>query len=292
MSVLTHRPTPPRPARTARSALGLLREKSWFVALLGVIVLSVIFVFLGRWQYHRHEARSARNALVDRNYDAAPVALDALLPWVRARPATRLPVHLRWRPVQVSGSYLSDRTVLLRNRPQDGENGYDVVTPFVTAQGPVLYIDRGWIPAGTSSAAHPDRVPTAPAGTVRVVARLRPSEPPSGRRAPAGQATRLDVASLGSALGPEFAGRVVGAYGALIAETPPAAGTPSAYPRPDPGLGINLAYAVQWVGFAIAAYVLLGVAMVREVRRREGRPDPPLSERFRFLRGSDPPYDE
>src|SRR5258706_9066015 len=148
MSVRTDRAPPPPPARTARSALGLLREKSWFLALLGVIMLSVIFVFLGRWQYHRHEARSARNALVDRNYDAGPAALAALLPGVRERPATRLPAHLQWRPVRVSGSYLNDRTVLLRNRPQDGENGYDVVVPFVTGEGPVLYIDRGWIPAG------------------------------------------------------------------------------------------------------------------------------------------------
>jgi cytochrome oxidase assembly protein ShyY1 len=36
---------------------------------------------------------------------------------------------------------------------------------------------------------------------------------------------------------------------------------------PDFGIGINLAYAFQWWAFAVTAYVLLGVAMIREVRR-------------------------
>jgi cytochrome oxidase assembly protein ShyY1 len=288
VSVLTSRSDQPPAKHTARSALALLRERAWIGALLGVVVLAVIFVFLGRWQYHRHEARSARNALVDANYDAAPVLLRTLLPQVLSVPATGLPAHLQWRPVRLTGSYLSAGTVLLRNRPQNGENGYDVVVPLATTEGPVLYVDRGWIPAGTAGAARPDSVPPAPSGEVTVIARLRPSEPASARRAPPGQANRLDVASLATTFGPAVAGRVAGFYGALVSETPPAAGTPSPYPKPDPGLGINLAYAVQWVAFAIAAYVLLGVAMVREVHRREGRPDRPLRDRFRFLGGSDP----
>jgi cytochrome oxidase assembly protein ShyY1 len=290
--VTTAPSTPPAPRSrlsTAGSALGLLRERAWLGALLGVILISVVFVFLGRWQYHRHEARSARNHLVNANYYASPVALSELLPTIDRNPGAPLPPGLQWRQVRLTGSYLPDRTVLLRNRPQpnnngsdndqggaqSSQNGYEVVVPLRTVSGPILLVDRGWIPAGTSSAAHPDSVPGPPSGQVQVIARLRPSEPGSSRKAPAGQANRLNIKRLGSALGEPDADRVVGAYGQLVKESPAARNTPVLFAKPDPGLGINFAYAVQWVAFAIAAYVMLGVAMVREVRRRDlstGRP--------------------
>jgi len=277
--------TPPAPRSrrsTAAGALRLLREQAWYGGLIGVIVISVVFVFLGRWQYHRHLERSARNHLVNSNYYAHPVPLSNLLPTLGQNPGTPLPAHLQWRQVSLTGSYLTDHTILLRNRPepdnsptssgiggQNGQNGYEVVVPLRTAGGLIVMIDRGWIPAGTSSAARPDSVPAAPGGVVQVVARLRPSEPTSTRKAPPGQANRLNTARLGQALGPPDAQQVVSAYGALVSESPPAAVTPAPITKPDPGIGINFAYAVQWVAFAIAAYVMFAIALVREVRRRD-----------------------
>ncbi len=290
MTSVTTSPNPSRPAArsragTARAALGLLREQAWIGALLGVIVLSVVFVFLGRWQYHRHLAHAARNHLVNTNYGSAPVSLSELLPTVSQNPAAPLPKRLEWRQVRLSGSYLAAETVLLRNRPQpddsgsgadasqqgqNSQNGYDVAVPFRTTDGLVLYVDRGWIPAGTSSAARPDSVPSPPAGVVQVTARMRPSEPTSARKAPPGQANRLNPDGLGAALGMPDSRHVVNAYGALVSESPAATDTPTLSTEPGSGLGINYAYAVQWVAFAIAAYVMFGVALVREVRRRDG----------------------
>jgi cytochrome oxidase assembly protein ShyY1 len=293
MSTLTtSAPSPGRLPRsrlsTARSALALLREQSWWGALLGVIVLSVIFVFLGRWQYHRHEAKVATRNLVNRNFNAAPVPLTDLIPLPDQTPGATLPKQLRWRSVQVTGTYLSDRTILIRNRPHDqfnlpddgsgdsqSQNGYEVVVPLQDSQnGQILLVDRGWIPAGTASAARPDSVPAAPAGQVTVVARLQPSEPRSSHRAPAGQSDRINIPRLATMIGSEH---VVGAYGDLRSETPPASNSPAGVYKPQSGLGVNLAYAVQWVIFAITAYVLLGVAMVREVRRRDDDEPPPVA---------------
>jgi cytochrome oxidase assembly protein ShyY1 len=294
VSVTTDRP-PHSPSgrsglRTTRSALRLLRERAWLGALLGVVVLSVVFVFLGRWQYHRHEARSARNALVNTNYSTAPVTLRDLLPTVRQNPTAPLPRNLEWRPVTTTGTYLSEFTVLLRNRPQNDQNGYHVLVPLRTTDGPILLINRGWIPAGSTSAAEPDAVPAPPTGTVTVVARLRPSEPTTTRRAPAGQANRIAVRELATALDPADARQVVGGYGLVVSETPRPAQAPALSPKPDPGLGINLAYAIQWVAFAIAAYVLFGVAMVREARRRNGEEPRPL--RVPWRRRERDEYDE
>ena len=255
----------------SRSALRLLRGRRWQQALLGVVLISVVFVFLGRWQFHRHEAKQARNDLVKSNYSATPVPLGDLLPGTSAT-SRGLPNRLQWRPVTVTGSYLAGNGLLARNRPNDGEAGYEVVVPLRTDDGLVLFVDRGWIPAGSNSAARPDAVPQPPAGEVRVVARLRPSEPPGRQGAPAGQISRIDIPRIARTLDPADSERVVRAYGVMVSETPPAPDGPVDNPLPqDPpesGLGINLAYAFQWWAFAIAAYVLLGVGLVREVRRR------------------------
>lgn len=262
--------------RTALAGLALLRERAWGRALLGVVVLSIVFLLLGRWQYHRHEERTARNDLVAANYATPAAPLARVLPSVGRDPGRTLPRELEWRAVTVRGEYLPERTVLLRNRPHQQQNGYDVVVPFRTAEGPILLVDRGWIPAGSRSAAAPDDVPAPPSGEVTVTARLRRPEPAGTRQAPPGQANRIAVPQLAQALGAADAPRVVGAYGLLEDERPAAGSRPVPAARPDPGLGINLAYAVQWAAFAVVAYVMLGVAMVREVRRRRGEVPRPL----------------
>ena len=277
--------------RTTRAALALLKEQAWIGALAGVIVLSIVFVFLGRWQWHRHETRSARNAVVDRNYDASPLTLSKVIPTIRDDPEAPLPPTVDWRPVTARGTYLTDRTVLLRNRPHDNQNGYDVVVPFRSESGPVLLVDRGWVPAGSTTAAEPDSLPAPPSGSVTVVTRLRPSEEASSRKAPPGQANRIAVRQLAERLDPADARQVVSAYGLLVSESPAPAQVLGRSEKPDPGLvGINLAYAFQWMAFAVTAYLLFGVAMVREVRRRAGEEPKPL--RMPWRRRERDEYDE
>jgi cytochrome oxidase assembly protein ShyY1 len=258
--------------RDGRTALGLLREPGWRQALAVVVVLSLLFLWLGRWQWHRHLERSARNELVTTNLAAAPVALDALVP-----PGSRVTTRQEWRRVQLTGGYRPDATVLIRNRPHttganDVTNGYQVVVPFRTAEGRTVLVDRGWIPAGSSTASRPDSVPAPPSGEVEVVTRLRPAEPADRRSAPAGQANRIDPTRLAAGLPAGLRTGLLDGYASLTSENPPAAATPAADEPPDPGLGINLAYAVQWVVFAVLIYLLLAIAGVKEVRRRAGRP--------------------
>jgi hypothetical protein len=141
--------------------------------------------------------------------------------------------------------------------------------PFRPADGaPLLLVDRGWIPNGASGA-RPDSVPPPPSGTVTVVARLRPTEPPEDRSAPPGQEQRIDVpriiAPIVAALG---APAVTRAYGVLASEDPRPSVAPTLLPRPDDDLGPHLAYAVQWWVGALALYVLLVVYASKEAARR------------------------
>ncbi len=102
------------------------------------------------------------------------------------------------------------------------------------------------------------------------MARLRPSEPRVDRAPPPGQALRIHVPDLAGQLGVQ----AYQAYGLLDSEDPAPAVAPEPLPLPASGLGINLAYAVQWWGFAVAALVLLARYARREVARRRDVADP------------------
>jgi cytochrome oxidase assembly protein ShyY1 len=262
------------------SVLRLLREPFWVRAAVLAVLLSVAFVLLGRWQWGRHEGKVAVAERIDHNYDAAPVGVPALLP----DPAAALPAQDEWRPVRLVGRYLADRQVVVRNRPLDGVYGYEVVVPFQPDDGaPLLLVDRGWIANGASGA-RPDAVPAPPSGTVTVVARLRPTEPPDDRTPPPGQELRIDVpritAPVVAALG---APAVTRAYGVLASEQPRPATAPTLLPRPDGDLGPHLAYAVQWWAGAVVLYVLLVVYAGKEAGRRAagGSPGSPIPQAAR-----------
>jgi cytochrome oxidase assembly protein ShyY1 len=261
------RPHRGEPVVTARSVLGLLRESLWIRLLIAVALLSVLFVFLGRWQYHRHTAKVARNAVIDANYATTPVPLADVL----ATPSTPLAAARQWTQVEVSGVYQPSQTVLVRNRPVNNSVGYEVIVPLRTPSGARFLVDRGWLPAGRDFG-RPDTVPAPPGGTVTVVARLRPGEHPAGREGNAGSLTRIDLARLAALTGGEV---YRGAYGVLAGERPSATPAPTLLPRPDEGLGPHLAYAVQWWLGAAAAWGLLGYYALREAATRSGRATAP-----------------
>lgn len=256
---------PPASRPGWRPVLALLRETLWLRAALAVVAFSVACVFLGRWQLHRYEAKAARADRIDANYDAAPVPLGAVL----ATPEAALPLRDEWRPVEVTGRYEPDGTLLVRNRPRDGDFGYEVLVPLRLADGSALLVDRGWIPFG-QTAGTAARVPEPPAGQVRVQVRLRPPEPDRPGTDKGRTVSRIAVPQLEPLVG----GPLHRAYGLLARETPTVPDRPAAAERPDTDLGVNLPYAIQWWGFGIAGYVLLLVYARREVQRRmaEGEP--------------------
>lgn len=277
---------PRPPAALAVDAVRLLRERTWLRSLGLVAMFALLCGFLGRWQWNRHLERVQAADQVIANYDAAPVPLVQLLP----TPDASMPPSVQWRQATISGTYLADRTVLIRNRPFNGDYGYEVVVPLRTTSGAVLLVDRGWLPNGTSGA-HPDAVPAPPTGQVDVVTRLRPSEPADNRSAPAGQAATIDV----SALAANLTGPTYRAYAVLAQESPATSAAPRPLARPDTDLGNNLAYALQWWFFATGAVILLGYYAFREAQNRDLRArglDPVELRRQRKLSRREPAEEE
>ncbi len=253
-----------------------LISRQWLGGLAFAVAAAMVCVLLGWWQWTRLQDRRDRNAVVIANYDAEPVALsDVLAP---GQLETTLATDLQWRPVRVQGQYLPQATTLIRNRPLDGSAGYRIIVPFVLTEdgyaGRILLVDRGWVPTGETAAA-PDDVPSPPSGQVRVVARLRPTEEPDDKQAPAGQAHRIVPAVLAADVharcsdcpGPPTAEQVMTWGYAMMAEEDPAASTaPVALPKPALDEGPHLSYAMQWVAFAL---LFLGGWVVFARRRAE-----------------------
>jgi cytochrome oxidase assembly protein ShyY1 len=240
--------------------------------LLLAVVLGVTCTFLGRWQWNRHVARDEQIRLIEDNYSGAPVALDAVL----TAPDRALAADAEWRRATVTGRYEADATVLLRNRPINGEAGYHVLVPFVVAAGgepgAVLVIDRGWVPLGRNGV-DVTGVPGPPTGTVTVTVRLHPDEPASPRSAPHGQVQAISIGQVLQAGGvAPAAGSPVAysAYGEVASEAPAAAHALGTLPLPSTDPGSHLSYAFQWWTFALGSLVGFTMMAVRELREGAG----------------------
>lgn len=234
-----------------------LRRWGGYLAL--VVVFAVACGLLSWWQWARRAEAVAEIDRVTANYDAPAVPVDEVLPELDA-----WDIDDRWRPVELTGQYLVEDQLLVRNRPYSGASGFEVLVPFRLDDGRVFVVDRGWVPVGSSIEA-PDAVPAPPPGDVTVVVRLKPGEPElPGRTAPVGQLATIHLPSVAAITG---ATTYTGAYGLLASEDPaPAELRPAPAIKPDADEGPHLSYALQWIAFGVLAFVALVWAFRRERR--------------------------
>ena len=234
--------------------MSFLRRWGGYLAL--VIVFAVACGLLSWWQWSRRAEAVAEIDKIEANYDAPPALLDTLVPELADADDS-----VEWRPVELTGEYLVDEQVLVRNRPRNSDAGFEVLVPLRLADGTVFVVDRGWVPAGENLEA-PDAVPSAPEGEVTVVVRLKPGEPEiPGRSAPEGQLATIKLQDVADLVGePTYTGM----YGLLVSEDPVPAESPLAAVRPVDDEGPHLSYALQWIAFGILAFIGLVWAVRRE----------------------------
>jgi cytochrome oxidase assembly protein ShyY1 len=237
----------------------------WTSYIAVAIVFAIACGFLSNWQFTRNAGRAEQLALVARNYDAEPVALEAII-----APGDALGAADEWRPIALEGEYLVDEQLLVRNRPHGGTAAFEVLVPFRVDDGRVLLIDRGWVPPGEDQPL-PDAIPAPPEGAVTVVARLRPSEqlPSSGRSAPEGQVPSINPELVAATIDPGVGADLeLSAYGVMVSEDPAPATRPAAFAAPSEDPGPYLSYAIQWILFAIMGFVFIGYVIRTERRHR------------------------
>jgi cytochrome oxidase assembly protein ShyY1 len=117
----------------------------WKVTLL-VLVLLPVTISLGQWQLRRADEKTALLAERAAHQAMAPVALNQL-------PSEQS--QLRYRRVQLVGSFDAGHCFLLDNQVHQGRVGYEIICPFLdqssadqsTAAHAVVMVSRGFLAA-------------------------------------------------------------------------------------------------------------------------------------------------
>ncbi|MFI4914143.1 MAG: SURF1 family protein [Steroidobacterales bacterium] len=131
---------------------------SWGMAALCLVGV-VLFLQLGRWQWHR---AAEKRALADDFRRGSERVIE-----LGSRSSAEL---ARYAQVRVSGRYDGAHQFLLDNMSHAGQAGYEVLTPLDLNDGRTLLVDRGWVPLGASRAVLPDvRIPVSPDSAERAV---------------------------------------------------------------------------------------------------------------------------
>lgn len=239
---------------------GMLRQRRFVVLTLIVLLVSVLCVFLGRWQWHRHVERRATALAAETALAKPPTPVDTVLKIDQI-----VDQSAEFRQVTLTGTYDAAHQILWRN-PRGG-GGYDVITPLVPDSGTALLIDRGWVPYSLTDELQPAADVTPPTGTVQVIARLRPDAPADDRQAPAGQTYRISSEQLGADLPYDL----YRGYGELVGQTPPPDSALILPANEIPSLGPHQLYAYQWWIFSVLVWVGLVLLLRREsIDARDG----------------------
>ncbi len=144
-----------------------LLSRRWVLFALTVVLLAWGASLLGQWQFHRLDERKVENKIVATNLHAPPVPVDDVLSPDRAPTSQD-----EWRRVTVHGTWDDRHTVVLKYQTRDSAAGVDIVTPLVTAAGPAVLVDRGWMSTTNSGASRPE-LPAVSDGQVTVTGWVR-----------------------------------------------------------------------------------------------------------------------
>ena len=231
---------------TAPSRRRRFAPRGWAVAVAAVGIGGCLA--LAQWQLGRAREKEALIAAFDAGGGEA-------LPLTVSAPA-EMP---RYQRVTIAGHYEPGRQLLLDNMPSaTGQAGYRVLTPFRRDDGgPIVMVDRGWLPLGADRSQRPD---VSVGGEPRAVTGRLDGLPVPGLRL--GEARAPDSAGwplvlnfpvtsdLEAALGEPVEARI------LLLD----ADQPDGYERAwRPSMGFpperHLGYAIQWLALALVVLV-------------------------------------
>ena len=227
-------------------------KEPWALFKTVIALLLIIFCLWGsQWQYHRGVDRHARNAVIEERIAKSSIELGAV--------TGNLPDY-EWQTVSTTGSFDTDKQILLRNRYNDGKYGYEVLTLFSSNENKSFWVDRGWVQAG-ATATTPPVVTALPQGEVSITGRLRldSSLPRGSFFALPGKGQGL-VSELNaqSQLNTEkfYIDLLSGSDNSLTPEVPAQ--------LPELSDGPHMAYALQWLFFG--GLVIYGRILIRRTR--------------------------
>jgi cytochrome oxidase assembly protein ShyY1 len=236
----------------------------WILVHVSVALLMFTMINLGFWQLGRlSDKRDLNNSITAQT----------------KRPATDLSkaefesLGTQWSQVVLKGSYSNENAITIINRSQDGAAGYNSALPFVTTNGQVVLVNRGFVPLAMTN-------PPAPAGMLQILGYVRSPQKRSAVGAvdssspDSTEFQRFDLAVIAKATD---AALLTNGYVQLIAENPKSQESwPSPVALPMLDEGTHFSYALQW--FFFAATALTGWIYVVRKKLREPLSGPAAPE--------------
>lgn len=227
----------------------MVKEQYAFFKTLIALVLVLLCLWAAQWQYQRGVDRHARNTLIQEQSQLPAIDINDLSANIQ---------EFEWRQISLQGSFDDSNQILLRNRYNNGVYGFEQLTLFLF-DGKKIWVDRGWIKAGSDATIPPKLQPTQEQ-QVSITGRLRlDSSLPQGKFfAVTNDANRNLVSQLDARKGvqtEEF-------YVDLISSSDSAMNPAVPVELPELSDGPHMAYALQWVFFA--GLVIYGRRLIRK----------------------------
>ena len=231
------------------------QPKLW--AFVVTAIFSAITIHLGNWQSDRAEYKISQQAQLDAALSAPP------LKFADVATTANVAAALRYRSVELVGSFVENERFLLDNRIVEGKAGYGVlqsfrIDPALSGNDRTVLVDRGWVVAAPDRSTLPKL--ETPTGVVKIAGRI--NQPPS--RNPGtldnGPETRLNYVSL-----EELSLRVGHTLEPMIVEQTTGPGFTGVV-RPAPGANFerNRGSQLQWYAFAAMAAIIFFVLSFRK----------------------------
>ena len=226
-----------------------------------VLVMLPILVSLGSWQLRRGAEKEA--------LETGYLARSGALPLDSAEVAAVDRQAMAFVRLRLAGQYLPDQYYLIDNQVRDGAVGYWVLHPFVTGDGRLWLVNRGFVPAPKLRNELP--AVTTPGGQLQITALIWPDtglQPRFGEIPEAGPwprvRQRIDARALAAehTQGQPLELRLESAQPGVLAAAPSSFASGAARHR---------GYAVQW--FGLAAVLMTGFVLFGLRRRTAGTTD-------------------
>src|SRR4051794_9192625 len=198
----------------------LLRPK-WLAFHLLCLAAIVAMLAAASWQWTRYHQRNDFVAVVEQPQEAGPRDLATL-------PQPETPAEIEYSRVTATGSYLPDDQLVQINRTQDDVNGVNVLTAFQIDGGPIVIVNRGFVPGDTEVQAPPSGTLLI-GGTARTTQIRRTGELTDDASAHETEVRRVDLPLIEQRLGTD----VAPVYIEFIASKPAAEEPPIPVPPPD-----------------------------------------------------------
>lgn len=213
------------------------------------IALLLIFgcLLASQWQFHRGENRAAQNRLIRPNISTPVSSLSDL--------SLIDPIKNQWRTIQIKGRFDPAHQALIRDRYSQGRYGFEVLQLFITTKNEKIWVDRGWVVAGTS-ATTPPTIKEVTSSEITLDLRIR-SEDVSKQLAgnffaSSAKGSLPDLSKLQSQGAKPYYADLIKAFDSSNAES----ALLTSIDLPDLSDGPHYAYAIQWLAFGLM--ILIG----------------------------------